>query len=88
VLSARRALAVQRPAACEGRVKSAALRPAPRVDDRHPGNALLADLLTGLGSAPKRLPSKYFYDARGSQLFERICEQPEYYLTRTELGIM
>lgn len=69
-------------------MKSAALRPAPRVDDRHPGNALLADLLTGLGSAPKRLPSKYFYDARGSQLFERICEQPEYYLTRTELGIM
>ncbi len=49
---------------------------------------LLADALAGLSSSPKRLPSKYFYDARGSTLFERICEQPEYYLTRAELAIM
>jgi L-histidine Nalpha-methyltransferase len=47
-----------------------------------------ADVLAGLSRVPKRLPSKYFYDARGSELFERICEQPEYYLTRVELGIM
>jgi dimethylhistidine N-methyltransferase len=59
-----------------------------RVDDRQPGDDLLADALVGLSANPKRLPSKYFYDARGSALFERICEQPEYYPTRTELAIM
>ncbi|MGN6314117.1 MAG: L-histidine N(alpha)-methyltransferase [Rhodanobacteraceae bacterium] len=46
------------------------------------------DVLHGLRRQPKRLPSKYFYDARGSELFERICEQPEYYLTRVELSIL
>ena len=59
-----------------------------RLDDRQPGEGLLADALSGLSKSPKRLPSKYFYDARGSELFERICEQPEYYPTRTELAIM
>jgi len=62
--------------------------PAYRLDDRQPGEGLLADALAGLSKSPKRLPSKYFYDARGSELFERICEQPEYYPTRTELAIM
>ena len=47
-----------------------------------------ADVLDGLNGAQKRIPSKYLYDARGSELFERICEQPEYYPTRTELGIL
>lgn len=47
-----------------------------------------ADVLEGLGGAQKRIPSKYLYDARGSELFEAICEQPEYYPTRTELGIL
>lgn len=47
-----------------------------------------AEVLQGLSSTPKSLPSKYFYDRRGSELFEQICEQPEYYLTRTELAIM
>lgn len=42
----------------------------------------------GLTQTPKRIASKYFYDARGSELFEEICEQPEYYLTRTELAIL
>ena len=46
------------------------------------------DVCAGLRHVPKRLPSKYFYDARGSELFERICEQPEYYLTRVELALM
>ena len=46
------------------------------------------DVHAGLALEPKRIPSKYFYDARGSELFEEICEQPEYYLTRTELGIL
>jgi dimethylhistidine N-methyltransferase len=49
---------------------------------------MLADVRHGLAQSPKRLPSKYFYDARGSALFEQICEQPEYYLTRTELGLL
>jgi len=45
-------------------------------------------VLQGLQDARKELPSKYFYDDVGSQLFEQICELDEYYLTRTELGIM
>ena len=48
----------------------------------------LAEVLDGLTRAPKTLPCKYFYDEIGSALFEDICEQPEYYPTRTELGIM
>ena len=47
-----------------------------------------SDMLAGLARSPKRLPSKYLYDARGSQLFEHICELPEYYLTRAELALM
>ena len=45
-------------------------------------------MLQGLQDARKELPSKYFYDDVGSQLFEQICELDEYYLTRTELAIM
>jgi len=45
-------------------------------------------LLSGLRSDPPQVSPKYFYDQRGSELFEEICEQPEYYPTRTELGIM
>ncbi len=41
----------------------------------------------GLSSDPKELPCKYFYDQRGSSLFDQICELDEYYLTRTELEI-
>lgn len=47
-----------------------------------------ADVLAGLSRPQKRLPSKYFYDAAGSQLFDRITELAEYYPTRTELAIM
>jgi dimethylhistidine N-methyltransferase len=46
------------------------------------------DVLDGLSRPQKELPCKYFYDARGSELFDRICELPEYYLTRTELTIL
>ena len=46
------------------------------------------DVLAGLAKPQKELPPKYFYDARGSALFEAICELPEYYLTRTEAAIM
>ncbi len=44
-------------------------------------------VLDGLGARPKAIPAKYFYDARGAQLFEAICELPEYYLTRTEVAL-
>ncbi len=60
-----------------------------RLHDLHPPQDDFAgDVRAGLARSPKRLPSKYFYDARGSALFERICAQPEYYLTRTELKIL
>jgi dimethylhistidine N-methyltransferase len=50
---------------------------------------LRRDVLEALARRPhKELPTQYLYDARGSALFERICELPEYYPTRTELGIM
>jgi L-histidine Nalpha-methyltransferase len=53
---------------------------------------LLADdaveVLAGLTAAQKRISPKYFYDQRGSELFDEICELPEYYPTRTELAIM
>jgi len=47
-----------------------------------------ADVVYGLSKSPKTLPPKYFYDDRGSQLFEQICDLPEYYLTRTEADIL
>jgi dimethylhistidine N-methyltransferase len=49
---------------------------------------MLAEVLAGLRRRRKRLPCKYFYEAEGSRLFDRICELDEYYLTRTELAIM
>jgi dimethylhistidine N-methyltransferase len=47
-----------------------------------------ADVLEGLNAAPKYVPAKYFYDAAGSHLFERITELPEYYPTRCEIHIL
>lgn len=58
------------------------------VDLRPTPDDILGDALRGLASTPKRLPSKYFYDARGSQLFEAITAQPEYYPTRIELALL
>jgi dimethylhistidine N-methyltransferase len=59
------------------------------LDDRRPSAVdIRSDVLAGLRLTPKRLSSKYFYDDAGSALFELICEQPEYYLTRAELAIM
>ncbi|AWP23350.1 L-histidine N(alpha)-methyltransferase [Acidiferrobacter sp. SPIII_3] len=46
------------------------------------------DARWGLSRTPKRLPAKYFYDARGSLLFEHICATPEYYPTRTESALL
>ncbi len=48
----------------------------------------LAEAIAGLSSSPRTLPCKFFYDERGSDLFQKICELPEYYVTRTELQIL
>lgn len=48
----------------------------------------LSEVLAGLSLPQKRISPKFFYDERGSKLFEAITEQPEYYLTRTEIGIL
>jgi dimethylhistidine N-methyltransferase len=48
----------------------------------------LREILAGLSQSQKAISSKFFYDEKGSRLFDQICELPEYYLTRTELGIL
>ncbi len=47
-----------------------------------------SDVLAGLCRRPAMIPPKYFYDAQGSRLFDAITELPEYYPTRTEIGIL
>lgn len=59
-------------------------RSIPSEDELHPGS----DVVRGLCQTPKTLSPRYFYDDRGSQLFEQITELPEYYLTRTETEIL
>jgi L-histidine N-alpha-methyltransferase len=59
-----------------------------RIGPRDRRAALAADVARGLTATPKSLPPKYFYDARGSKLFEAITRLPEYYLTRTEWGLL
>ncbi len=49
---------------------------------------VLADVIAGLSSNPRAIPCKYFYDERGAALFQKICELPEYYVTRTEIDIL
>jgi dimethylhistidine N-methyltransferase len=58
------------------------------VDVEHTNDDFLASVLDGLAQPQKRIPSKFFYDARGSRLFDRICELPEYYPTRTECALL
>ncbi|MFN2477009.1 MAG: L-histidine N(alpha)-methyltransferase [Chthoniobacterales bacterium] len=48
----------------------------------------LAEVVAGLSASPRTLPSKFFYDERGSELFQQITELPEYYITRTEQQIL
>jgi dimethylhistidine N-methyltransferase len=52
-----------------------------------PPDSLREDVIAGLSLPQKALPPKYFYDAAGSRLFDRICRLPEYYLTRAELAL-
>jgi dimethylhistidine N-methyltransferase len=67
-------------------VHAAALAKAHRFDERT--SAFAGDVIEGLSQQPKRLSPKYFYDVAGSELFEQITLLPEYYPTRTELGIL
>src|SRR6058998_1069687 len=48
----------------------------------------ISDAIAGLSSNPRTLPCKYFYDERGAALFQKICDLPEYYITRTEIDIL
>jgi L-histidine Nalpha-methyltransferase len=61
-------------------------RSQPRADQYL--DELRADVRAGLTATPKTLPPKYFYDARGSDLFDQITRLPEYYLTRAETSIL
>lgn len=57
--------------------------------DLHPTQAdFEREVLTGLRARPRRIPPKFFYDQRGSELFEAITETPEYYPTRSEIEIL
>ena len=59
------------------------------VLDLEPVSAdFLAEVLAGLSSSPRSLPCKFFYDERGADLFQKICELPEYYITRTETELL
>jgi len=59
------------------------------VLDREPASFdFLVEVLAGLSHQPRKLPCKFFYDERGAALFQKICDLPEYYITRTELQIL
>ena len=58
------------------------------TDLRPTPSDITGDVLAGLSMTPRQLPSKYFYDARGSELFEEITHQTEYYLTRVEISLL
>ncbi|HUN81246.1 MAG TPA: L-histidine N(alpha)-methyltransferase [Phycisphaerae bacterium] len=53
-----------------------------------PRSEILEEVLKGLASQPKELPSRYLYDRRGAELFEEICQLDEYYIPRIELEIL
>src|SRR6266480_1991470 len=59
------------------------------VLDAEPAKSdFLLETIAGLSREPRTLPCKFFYDERGAELFQKICELPEYYITRTELDIL
>src|SRR5205823_4094534 len=67
-------------------VHAAALAQAYQFDEQT--SAFAGDVIGDLSKFPKKLSPKYFYDAKGSELFEQITVLPEYYPTRTELAIL
>jgi dimethylhistidine N-methyltransferase len=59
------------------------------VVDLEPAKSdFLSEAIVGLSRQPRTLPCKYFYDENGAEFFQKICELPEYYITRTETGIL
>ena len=70
------------------RLRMKAHFPCTRIEPSRPVASLAEDVRGGLLHSPRSLPPKYFYDGRGALLFERICDLPEYYLTRTEAGLL
>src|SRR5881296_599343 len=61
---------------------------APQQISTSESSDFVADVVAGLSSNPRALPCKYFYDERGAALFQKICELPEYYITRTEIDVL
>src|SRR6266700_3073624 len=68
-------------------VIDAAIRIDSHLDGAHE-RSLAEDVLDGLTRPFKELPPKHFYDSRGAELFDQICELPEYYPTRAERAIL
>ena len=58
------------------------------IDCKHEDKPFRAAFLEGMTVTEKAIPCRYLYDERGSQLFDQICELPEYYPTRTETRIL
>ncbi len=58
------------------------------VSAQRPQPGLAADIARGFAANPRSIPAKYFYDARGSELFDRICATEEYYPTRIEAALL
>ena len=69
------------------RVQLSRFGPGPLPPDAQPSQ-FATELLAGLARRPRNISPKFFYDATGSALFDRICELPEYYPTRTEIALL
>ena len=69
-------------------MKAGALHDVLLIDLEPSSEAFETEFIAGLKRRPKIVPSKFFYDERGSRLFDQICELEEYYLTRTETKIL
>src|SRR3954463_14821515 len=87
-LSAGEALAVYRHPARPRSIMSGAPGRVTVLDLEPVSADFLAEVLAGLSSSPRTLPCKFFYDERGADLFLKICELPEYYITRTETELL
>src|SRR5205823_8980893 len=87
-LSAGKALAIHRPPARARPVMSGAPGRVTVLDLGPVKADFLAEVVAGLSSSPRTLPCKFFYGERGADLFQRICELREYYITRTETELL
>ena len=58
------------------------------IEAERPSSDFKSDVIDGLSSRPFELHPKYFYDARGAELFEAICTTPEYYVTSAEKALL